>query len=162
MKELDIRYSEVSDGQHLIKWLMDEEVRKWYPPTTEKEVVDFSNNWIGFSRFKASLTAIYQNEICGIGTLFLMPYKKVAHQAMVYMAFNPLINKEEIREDLLKNLINLAQNYFKLEFVVAEVFEGSMLIELFEQMHFECFAKQKNFVKDEGIYRSRILYQQIF
>lgn len=162
MKELNIRYSEISDGQFLLKWLKDKEVSKWFPPSTEKEITDFANNWIGFSRFKVSLTAVLDRQVCGIGTLFLMPYKKVSHHCMLYMIVDPEKTGRGIGTDLLKNMLNLAHNYFKFEFIGAEVFEGCPIIKLLEKNKFESYAFQKRYVKEDGIYRSRILYQLFF
>ncbi len=162
MQELDIRYSEISDGEHLLKWMQDKEVAKCFPPSTEKEMNDFVNNWIGFSRYKVSLTAVLDKEVCGIGTLFLMPYKKVSHQCVLYMVVDPLKTGRGIGTDLLKNMLNLAENYFKFEFITAEVFEGSPIIKLLEKFKFERYAVQEKYVKMDGLYNSRILYQLFF
>ena len=162
MDEIDIRYSELSEKKYLIEWLSDSKIGKWYPPTNEKELNIFAENWIGFSKFKASLTAVLSNEVCGIGSLFLMPYRKVAHHCMFYMVVDPSQTKNGIGTSLLKNVLNLAENYFRLESIIAEVFEGSPLIGLLEKFDFEIFAKQKNFVKENGVNHSRILYQHFF
>lgn len=162
MQELEIRYSNSQDGKHLLGWLKRPDINKWYPPKGKKEINDFASNWIGFSRFNASLTAIYKNEIYGIGTLFLMPYKKVAHHCMFYMIVNPEHFRKKIGTSLLKNLLNLAENYFHFESIVAEVFENSPIIGLLENYDFEKFASQNDYVKDDNEYKSRILYQHFF
>jgi RimJ/RimL family protein N-acetyltransferase len=159
MDGLEIRYSELSDGKFLLRWMENEEVSRWYPPTGEKEIQPFVSNWIGFSKFHSSLTVLSNNQICGIGTLFLMPYRKVAHQCMLYMIVDPLFSENGIGDSLLKNMINLAKNYFKLEIIVAEVFEGSILIKLLEKYGFTIFAKQEGYIKENDKYLNKILYQ---
>lgn len=160
--KLDIRYSELSDEPFLLKWLLDPSIAMWYPPSNESELKAFVTNWIGFSRFKCSLTAIHNNEISGIGTLFLMPYKKVSHHCLFYLIVDPLKTKNGIGSSLLKNILNLAQNYFRLESISAEVFEGCPIINLLKNFSFNVYATQEKYVKDADIYRNRILYDLFF
>jgi len=160
MKELEIRYSEAADGKVLLQWLNDETVNKWFPPTGEKEINLFAANWISFTKYSSSLTATLNNAICGIGTLFLMPYKKVSHQCMLYMITDPESPKEaEIADNLLKNMLNLAKNYFHLEMVIIELFEGSSLTSILTKYDFKEFGIQKKYVKEGGKYYNKILYQ---
>jgi len=60
---------------------------------------------------------------------------------------------------LLKNLKHLAKNYFRLELMHIEVFDGNPFIHLLKEFDFEEFARQEKFVKDKDRYLSRILYQ---
>lgn len=160
MKELEIRYSEASDGKVLEKWLSDKRLNQWYPPTGEKEVNAFAANWISYSRYNSSLTAVLEGKICAIGTLFLMPYIKVSHQCLLYIIIDPdSLRGKEIGDSLLKNMLNLAKNYFHLELAVIELFEGAKLIELVERYGFKEFARQKKYVKEDGSYKNKILYQ---
>lgn len=155
----DIRYSELEDEKFVIEWLKDPEVRKWFPPTEEKEIDPFVRNWVGFSRHKSSLTAVYQGKPVGIVTLFLMPYIKVAHLCMVYIAVDPAMQRQGVGYSLVKNIKHLAKNYFKLESVHAEVFEGCPAEPLLEKHDFKTVVRQDNFVKlDEG-YRQRLIME---
>ncbi|KPK33548.1 MAG: hypothetical protein AMS24_00715 [Chlamydiae bacterium SM23_39] len=160
MEELDIRYSFLSDGQYLRKWLKNEEDMRWYPVTDIKEMEDMAANWIGFSKFRASLTSVLKNEVCGIGTLFLMPYKKVAHQCMFYMIVGQEFRRRGIGSSLLKNIINLAKNYFHLESIYAEIFEKAPIIRLIEKLEFVPIVYQDKYVKQNGEYVGRVLYQK--
>lgn len=160
MKELEIRYSEASDGKTLLEWLKDAKLNKYYPPSGEKEINLFAANWLGYTKYNSSLTALLNNKVCGIGTLFLMPYKKVAHQAILYMIIDPSNSKaDELGESLLKNMFNLAKNYLQLEMLIIELFEGSSLTKILEKNDFKEFAIQKNYVKEDGKYYNKILYQ---
>ena len=88
-EEYTIRYSEQADLPLLEKWVNHPEVMPWYPVSSAKDVEIITANWIGFSKFKASLTAIYQGKEVGIATLFLMPYRKLVHHALMYFCCCP-------------------------------------------------------------------------
>ena len=93
-----------------------------------------------------------------IGTLFLMPYKKLAHEAMIYLIVDEDFRKKGIGSDMLKNLIHLAKNHFKLESLFVEVFEGCKIISLLEKFKFEKFAAQEKYIKDNNQYKTRIMF----
>ncbi len=162
MKELeglDIRYSHLPDAAHLRDWLKDPVVQTWFPVSEEKEIEDAVQCWIGFSRYASSLTATVEGEPCGMGTLFLMPYRKVAHHCLFKVVVDPKFQRQGIGNSLLKNLKHLAKNYFHLELMHIEVFDANPFIHLLQQHGFQEFARQERFVKDKGKYSSRILYE---
>jgi RimJ/RimL family protein N-acetyltransferase len=156
---LDIRYTYVTDTPHLREWLLKPEIQKWFPVSEEKEIEDAIQCWIGFSRYSSSLTATLNGTPCGIGTLFLMPYRKVAHHCLFKIVVDPKHHRKGIGSSLLKNLKHLAKNYFHLDLIHIEVFEGNPLIPLLRKHDFHEFARQQNFVKDHGHYFARILYE---
>jgi len=159
MKELEIRYSNLKDLTFLEKWLKDPDNNKWFPFCEKKEIEESAKNWIGFSKYRASLTGIMQKQVCAIGTLFLMPYRKLAHHAMFYLIVDKNCRKKGIGHDMLKNLMNLAQNYFNLESIYTEVFEGCPMINLLKKNNFEQFAYQPMYVKEnKDKYLARILF----
>ena len=160
--EIDFRYSEMDDMKLLTQWLSDKKVSFWYPPSSENEIRVFVSNWAALSKYRASLTALIDGKVCAIGALFLMVYKKVAHQSMFYFIMDPKQDNEEIERAVLKNILNLAEKYFKLEAIFIEVFEGFRAIALLEEFGFEKMAIQKNYVKENGKYLSRIIYKYFF
>ena len=158
--EFDIRFSDaLKDGPTLDKWLTGSKDLKWYPVKTKDEVKSMSSNWIGFSKYKASLTATHKNQAVGIGTLYLMPYKKVSHHAMFYIIVGKSYRRKGVGSSLVKNLKNLAKTRFKLESIHCEVFEGCPLIPILEKEGFETFAEQEGFSKDGNEYLSRKLME---
>lgn len=159
MEELEIRYTEAKDEKYLHQWLADTDTLKSYPPSSEAEVNIFTSNWIGFARIKSSLTAMLNGEVCAIGTLFLMPYKKVSHQSILYMIVDPKYRNKGIGSDLLKNMLHLAKDYFKLEVVTVEVMDGSNLIKILDKYGFEKYGLQPDYINDNGKLADRILYQ---
>ena len=156
---LDIRYTYVTDTPLLREWLLRPEVQKWFPLSEEKEIDDAVQCWIGFSRYSSSITATVNGTPCGIGTLFLMPYRKVAHHCLFKLVVDPKFQRKGIGSALLKNLKHLAKNYFHLDLIHIEVFEGNPVIRLLQRADFHEFARQENFVKDNGQYLGRILYE---
>ncbi len=157
--ETDIRYTYLTDAPYLRDWLLQQEVQRWFPVSQDKEIDDAAQCWAGFSRYNSSLTATINNVPCGMGTLFLMPYKKVAHHCLFKLVVDPKHQREGIGRDLLKNLKHLAKNHFHLELMHIEVFEGNPLTHLLEEFDFQEFARQEKFVKDQNGYLSRVLYQ---
>ena len=158
MKELEIRYTNLKDLDYLLNWLKDPDTNKWLPMSTQQEIESIAKNWIGFSRYNASLTGVYNNQVCAIGTLLLMPYKKLSHHAMFYLVVAKEFRNKGIGDTMLKNLINLAQKHFKLESIFVEVYEGCSLISLLEKNKFEKCAYQEKFVKENNQYLARILF----
>jgi RimJ/RimL family protein N-acetyltransferase len=160
--ECDIRYSQIEDGQDLFSWISDPETNRWFPMSTPEEIREGAKNWIGFSRFRSSLTATVQSKPVGIGTLFLLPYQKVSHQCSFYLVVAPERRRQGIGSSMVKNLLNLAQNYFRFESVYAEVYEGCPILEILKKFSFESIAYQERFVKEENQYRSRIILEHMF
>ena len=110
----DIRYTANADEPFLREWILVPQMRKWYPPSSNADVEGFVRNWIGFARFKCSLTAVYNNEPVGVATIFLMPYIKVAHLSMLYIAVDPRFQRKGIGASLVKNILNLAKTKFSI------------------------------------------------
>jgi RimJ/RimL family protein N-acetyltransferase len=159
MEELEIRYTNQKDMPYLKKWLEDPDNNRWFPFSAKKEIEDSVKNWIGFSKYHSSLTGVLDKQTCAIGTLFLMPYRKLAHHAMFYLIVDKNYRKKGIGSDMLKNLMNLAQNYFKLESIYAEVFEGCPLIRVLKKFNFQQFAYQEMYVKEnKDQYLARMLF----
>jgi RimJ/RimL family protein N-acetyltransferase len=156
---LDIRYTYITDITYLRQWVRSPDMLKWFPMGSEKEVEDALQCWIGFCRWSASLTATVNHVPCGIGTLFLMPYKKVAHQCLFKVIVDPHWQKKGIGSSLVKNLKHLARNYFHLEMIGSEVFEGNPLIRLLEKSGFEEIFRQERAVRDGQEYKARIFLE---
>ncbi len=144
----DIRYTYVTDISYLREWVNHPTILKWFPMATEKEVEDALQCWIGFCRWSSSLTATIDRIPCAVGTLFLMPYQKVAHQALFKLAVNPKWQRRGIGTALLRNLKHLAKNYFHLEAIAIEIFEGNPIESLLKQQGFQEIFRQNHYVKD--------------
>ncbi|MBI5272389.1 MAG: GNAT family N-acetyltransferase [Chlamydiia bacterium] len=161
LTDFDIRYSVEEDAAPLKRWLSVEGACDDFPfETTDlNEVV---KNWIGFARYKASLTGILGSEPCAVGTLFLMPYKKVAHQCSFNLIVDPVYRRKGIGTSMVRNLLHLAKTRFRLESVYAELYEPSHLLALVEKLGFQIFARQENFIHVNGCPRPRVLLEYFF
>lgn len=155
----DLRFSTIADEPMLKGWILDEEVRQWYPPSSDADVESFVRNWIGFSRHKSSLTAVFDGEPVGVATIFLMPYIKVAHLCMMYMVVSPKFQKKRVGTSLLRNIKHLAKTRFRLESMHCEVFDGCPIVKLLETGGFEQIIHQKEFVKFPDAFRGRIVLE---
>lgn len=160
MEGLDIRYTYVTDVVYLRQWVNHPEVLKWLPVSTEKEIEDAVQCWIGFCRWSCSLTATINHAPCAIGTLFLMPYRKVGHQAIFKVVVDPKWQKKGIGEAMIRNLKHLAKNYFRLEMLAIEVFEGNPIISLLKKQQFKEIFRQENYV-DCGDHKVARIYMEV-
>lgn len=157
----DIRYSELDDLAFLERLFSDPHSCDDFPfgPEEKDEAL---KNWIGFSRFKASLTGTIEGVPCAVGTLFLMPYKKVAHQASLYLIVDPAHRRKGMGTSMVRNLGHLAKTRFRLECLNVEFFEPSHLMPLLQKLNFSPVFRQENFVKLDGTRRPRVVMEQWF
>ena len=160
-QDFNIRYTSQEDEKYLLEWIKQKENNKWFPMSLEHEIAISCKNWIGFSRFNCSLTATIKDKPVGLVTLFLMPYRKVSHLSMFYIIVDQKMIKQGVGTSLVKNIINLSKNYFRLESIYVEVFENSPVIKLLEKFKFKKFATQPAFVKENDNYLSRILMELV-
>lgn len=160
-EEHDIRYTYVTDITYLRQWVSQPEVLKWFPMESEKEIEDAIQCWIGFSRWSSSLTVTVNHVPCAIGTLFLMPYKKVAHHCISKMIVDPKWQRKGMGRSLLRNMKHLAKNYFHLEMLDMEIFEGNPIESLLLQEGFTKVFSQADFVNGEGGKKGRIMMEAI-
>jgi RimJ/RimL family protein N-acetyltransferase len=157
----DIRYSTLDDLSFLQEMFEEESSLDPFP-FGQREKDEALKNWIGFSRFKASLTAVINGEPCAVGTLFLMPYKKVAHHCSFYLIVDPEHRQKGIGTSMVKNLLHLAKNRFRLDGVNVELYEPSPLLSILERERFTLFVRQENYAKIRGESRARLLLEHFF
>jgi len=124
-----------------------------------QEVELMATNWIAFSKYKCSLTAVFEGKPVGIITLFLMPYRKIAHLAIVYMVIDPEMTGKGIATSLVKNIKNLGKNFFRLRSIHLELMEDSPLISILKKQGFEEIIHQGNFFKREGRSLARVIME---
>ena len=159
--DFDIRYSELSDLEYLNELFPDAASCDPFPFELE-EKEEALKNWIGFSRFKASLTGVIGEKACAIGTLFLMPYRKVAHHCSFYLIVDPLHRRKGIGTAMVRNLLHLAKTRFRLEGVHVELFEPSLILSILQRLEFKISAIQEGYIQIDGVSRSRLLLEHFF
>lgn len=157
----DIRYTEPSDGPFLREWLLDPSVAFCFPMDDLPEIEDAVARWISFSRYKCSLTALMEGVPCGIVTLYLQPYRKLAHQCEFGIIVSPQYRNRGVGSDLLKNLIHLAREFFHIELLHLQVYAGNPAIRLYQRFGFQEFGHQKRWIKEkDGSYTGRIFMEK--
>lgn len=157
--EFDINYTELSEEGLLKKWLMWPGVLEWFPMETEEDVDLVVKNWIGFARYKSSLTAYYKGQPVGIATLLLMPYRKVAQHGMMYLIVDPKWHRQGVGTALVRNLMHLAKTRFKLEGIHFDVYEGCPALPLLKKLGFVELIRQEKWVKTDRGYLGRHLME---
>lgn len=157
---IEIRYTEPGDAKYLKEWLMEPETLRWFPMDDEVEIDDAVMRWIAFYRYKCSLTITKDGIPCGISTLYLQPYRRLAHQC----EFGILIGKEHrnkgIGSYLLNSAIHLAKEKFKIELIHLQVYEGNPAIRLYTRFGFKEFGRQNAWIKEENRYAGRIFMER--
>ncbi|HSX38795.1 MAG TPA: GNAT family N-acetyltransferase [Chlamydiales bacterium] len=159
-EQVGIRFSEEGDRKHLIDWLLQPGILKWFPLADLREIEDAARIWISYSQYNATLTALWDSIPCGIATLYLQPYKKLAHQCLFAIIVDEKFRAKGVGTKLLQELMVLAKERFKIEFLHLEVYEGNPAVRLYERMGFVQYGVQPRFVKDHGTYLSKILMQK--
>lgn len=161
LKKLKVRFSEASDKEYLEKWFAEPGVLRWFPCQEAKEVDDTVKMLIGFSNYKCALTAEYDGVPVGYGVLFLHAYKKIAHQCLFGMIVDQEYRNKGIGTELLRYLMELAKQNFKLEVLNLEVFEGNPAISLYRRLGFREVGYHKKWLKeDDGSFRSKICMER--
>lgn len=145
----NIRYTEPTDVKYLKNWLMDPSIGRWFPMADEVEVDDAAGRWVGFYRYKCSLTAVIDDEPVGLATLYLQPYKKIAHQCEFGIIVGDKHRGKGVGSSLLKNLIHLAKETFKIELLHLQVYEGNPATRLYKRFGFEEFGIQTKWIKEK-------------
>jgi RimJ/RimL family protein N-acetyltransferase len=159
--ELTIRYTTDDDAPFLREWLAEPGVLRWFPVVDAPEIEDTIQRWIGFGKYKCSLTAEWDGKPAGIATLWLMPYRKLAHQCQFGMIVGKQFRRRHVGVALINNLIQLAKQRFNIELLHLEVYEGNdPAIALYQQFGFKEFGRQGAWIKENGEYLGRIFMER--
>ena len=156
---VEIRYTYITDLPTLRKWVTETAVQRWLPIEGDIEREGFLQSWMGFSRYSASLTATCEGKPCGMGTLYLLPYQKVAHRALFQLVVDPGHVRQGIGTTLLRNLKHLARNYFHLEWMQIDLISGNPAQYLLEKQGFRLFTRQEGYFKDGYGLHARLSYE---
>ncbi|MCH9609636.1 MAG: hypothetical protein S4CHLAM45_00220 [Chlamydiales bacterium] len=158
---LELRYTVAEDAPPLKEWLLEPGVLKGFPMIDRLEVEDSVKHWISFSRCKSSLTAMIDGKACGMGTLCLMPYRKLTHQCLLAIIVSEEMRGRGVGTVLMNNLLHLGKNYFGLEVIYLEVYEGNRALSLYHRFGFKEVANQKRFMKEDGKYIGKIIMERV-
>jgi len=156
LDDLEIRYTEPTDAPFLKEWLLEPSIGRWFPLADEVEIEDAVQRWIGFYRYKCSLTAVKNGVPCGLATLYLQPYKKLAHQCEFGIIVGDGYRGKGIGSKLLKNLIHLAKTQYRIELLHLQVYSDNPAVNLYQRFGFKEFGNQPRWIKElDGSYTGR-------
>lgn len=157
---VEVRYTEPEDAPYLKSWLMDPSVRLWFPMIDEVEIDDAVMRWIAFYRFKCSLTITKDKIPCGIATLYLQPYRKLAHQCEFGIIVGTQYRNQGIGSYLMSSIMHLAKEKFNIELLHLQFYAENPAVNLYKRFGFTEFGRQSGWIKDEGRSVGRIFMER--
>jgi RimJ/RimL family protein N-acetyltransferase len=161
IRGLELRYTVLEDADYLKEWLQEPGILRGFPMQDPPEVDDSVKHWIGFSKYKSSLTATLDGKPVGIATLCLMPYRKLAHQCLLSIIVSQEVRGKGVGTLLMNNLMHLAKAYFGIEVLYLEVYEGNRAISLYHRFGFREVGFQKHFMKEDGEYVGKVVMERV-
>lgn len=158
---VEIRYTELSDGKYLREWLHEPGVLRWFPMADDVEIDDAVSRWVGFSRYRCSLTAVKDGIPCGIATLYLQPYRKLAHQCEFGIIVGGNNRNLGIGTLLINALAHLAKETFKIELLHLQVYADNPAKRLYSRLGFKEFGNQVGWIKEsDGTFTGRTFMEK--
>jgi RimJ/RimL family protein N-acetyltransferase len=156
----DVRYTIPEDAEYLAQWFSEPGILRWFPMTEPPEIDDSVKRWISFSKYNCSITGLIDGVPCGIATLYLQPYRKLIHQCEFGIIVGTGYRGKGIGTHLMRNLMNLAKNYFKIEVLHLQVYAENPAIHLYYRFGFREFGRQTHWLKDDGVYSGRVFMER--
>ena len=157
---VSVRLGEEEDKKYLVEWLLQPGVLQWFPLSDLREIEDAAQIWISFWKQQAVLTALWDGVPCGNATLYLQPYKKLAHQCLFAIIVDEKFRGKGIGTKLLTELMQLAKEKHQIRLLHLEAYEGNPAIRLYRRLGFREYGIQRHFVKENGGYQSKVLMQK--
>jgi putative acetyltransferase len=157
---IEIRYTEPGDAKYLKQWLIEPSVMRWFPMEDEVEIDDAVMRWIAFHRYKCSLTIMKDGVPCGIATLYLQPYRKLAHQCEFGIIVGTGYRNMGIGSYLMSSLIHLAKEKFKIELLHLQVYAENPAMNLYKRFGFKEFGRQNSWIKEKDRYVGRVFMER--
>lgn len=156
---LTFRLTKEEDAPHLLQWLSDPKVIRWFPMYDAREIEDAVRIWVGYSRIESGLTALWDGVPCGMANLYIQPYKKQAHTCLFSIIVKEDMRGKGVGKGLMEHLMKHAKEKFKIEILHLEVYDGNPAKHLYERLGFKEFGRQDHFIKEDGKYTAKVLMQ---
>ena len=84
----------------------------------------------------------------------------MSHQCLFAIIVDEKFRGKGIGAKLLRELMTLAKERFKLELLHLEVYQGNPAINLYKRLGFKEYGIHRRFMKDKGRYLDKILMQK--
>ncbi len=159
-KNLIVRSTLAHEDVYLKKWLKEPGVLRWFPMANDREIEDAVRLWIAYTQVGSCITAEYNGIPCGMATLYVQFYKKLAHQCLFSIIVSEFYRGQGIGKALLENLAKLARDKFSIELLHLEVYDGNPAIHLYQREGFVEYGRQSHFIKDNNEYIPKIFMQK--
>lgn len=154
---MNIRLTEATDAPYLKEWLSDPATRRGFPMESPEEIDDAVERWISFHKWRCSWTAIMHGVPAGIVTLYLQPYKKLAHQSEFGIIVSNRFRGAGVGGHLLRHLMRVSKEQFNLELLHLTVYADNPAIKLYTRFGFREFGRQNCWSKEgEGENKSYV------
>ena len=158
---ISVRFAEEGEETHLVQWLLQPNILQWFPLSDLREIEDAARIWMSYSKQNGVLMALWNGEPCGTATLYLHPFRKLAHQALFAIIVAEEFRGKGVGKRLLFELEKLAKERFSIELLHLEVYDGNPAIRLYERLGFVQYGYQKRFIKEQdGSYLGKIMMQK--
>lgn len=158
---VEIRYTEPGDAPYLKKWLSEPEGGRWFPLEGEIELDDAVVRWIAFYKYQCSITILKDGVPCGIATLYLQPYDKLAHQCEFGIIVGKGYRSLGIGSYLMSSIMHLAKEKFKIELLHLQVYANNPAIKLYRRFGFTEFGRQESWIKEKEGYFARVFMERL-
>jgi RimJ/RimL family protein N-acetyltransferase len=158
--DLALRYTQPNDAEFLKAWLTDPSANSCFPMCNDLEIDDAVRRWISFSRIQSSLTAELKGVPCGIITLYIQAYKRLQHQSEFGIIVAPTARNKGVGSILMKAMMQLAKERFRLELVHLQVYAENPAIRLYKRFGFREFGRQTHWIKEPERYVGRIFMER--
>jgi putative acetyltransferase len=157
---VETRYTEPGDAKYLKEWLLETGTMRWFPMEDEIEIDDAVMRWIAFYRYKCSLTILKDGIPCGIATLYLQPYRKLAHQCEFGIIVGDKYRNMGIGSYLMSSIMHLAKEKFKITLIHLQVYAENPAMNLYRRFGFKEFGRQNEWIKEKDRYVGRVFMER--
>ena len=162
IEKLKIRLATKKDAKYLTKWFLeDPDILKWFPMCNKMEIEDSVRVWLDFARYRAVITAVYDNVVSANAILYINNFKKLSHQSLFAIIVDKNYRNKGIGTAVMNELFKIAKERFRLESLHLEVYTENPAYSLYERLGFKKYGIHRKFLKDlDGKYFDKILMQK--
>lgn len=157
---LVLRASVEADRPHIVEWLMQPGVLKWFPLCDLREVEDAVRISLSYAAQGAAVTAVKEGRPVGFANLYLQLFEKLKTQALFMVIVDERERGQGVGRALIEHLERLGADRFGLTLLHLEVYDGNPAVRLYERLGFKRYGYHPRFLKDEGGYLGKLLLQK--
>ncbi len=158
-----IRPTLLSDKEFLIEAFKEEGILSGFPMTTEAEIQDSCQFWVDMAKEGAGLTYEVDGQVAAMAVLYIPVYEKLKKSALFSIVVGSKFRRQNIASKLIEALEYLGVNRYGLKIIHLEVYEKNEAARrLYEKLGYTTYGLQERFIKEEGLYFSKVLMEKRF